>query len=72
MNSRRRIPNHWLPLLEAGMGIAIIAAMANLRLAALAGAAAAAVWGTRLRYSTVVALALLAAVGCFAVLSAGR
>jgi hypothetical protein len=72
MNYRRRIPNRWLPLLEAGIGIAIVAATANLRLAAVAGAASAAVWGTRVRYSSFAAIALLAAVGCFAALSPGR
>jgi hypothetical protein len=72
MNLGHGIPPGWLRLLGAGVGLALIAATANPRLAAVAGVATGAVAGTRLRYSTFFALALLATVGCVAVIYAGR
>ena len=63
MNPRRRIRS-WLWVIPALVGLTVIAASANLRLAALAGVAAGAVHGMRLRYSTLGALALLAGVAC--------
>jgi hypothetical protein len=72
VNSRHRIASHWLRLLLAGVAIAVISVATNLRLAAVAGVAAAAVRGTRLRYSTFTALLLLAAVGCVVVMCTGR
>jgi hypothetical protein len=72
MNSHHRIASHWLPLPAAGVAIAVITVAGNVRLAALATVAAAAVVGTRLRYSTFAALLLLAMVGCVVVMCAGR
>lgn len=54
------------------MAIAVISVATNLRLAAVATFAAAAVRATRLRYASFAALLLLAAVGCVVVVCAGR
>jgi nitrate/nitrite transporter NarK len=72
VNSRDRIASLWFPLVAAGVAIGIIGGATNLRLAAVASVAAAAILGTRLRYATFAGILLLAVVGCVVVMCAGR
>lgn len=67
-----RTRTRFLRVLQPGIGLAVIAMAANPRLAVVAGSAAAAVWATRVRYAGLAAVTVLAAVGCFSILTPGR
>jgi hypothetical protein len=72
MTAVSRVAPRVLQSIQATIGIVVIGVAANLRLAAITGVAATAVWGTRVRYSALAAIALVALVGCLSIVGAGR
>lgn len=72
MTPSPRIPNCWPHLLLGAIALMVIVAAANVRLAMIAGIAAGAVGFVPMRYSRLLAIALIAAVGCVSLTLPGR
>ena len=65
--SSSRIANSVRGVSAAIIGLVVVGFATNVRLAGIAAITAAAVWNTRVRYSAVAALALLAVIGCLSI-----
>ena len=59
---------HLVRVFVATSGLALIGVAGNPRLSAVAGSAAVAIWATRISYAGLLAMTLLAVVGCFSIL----